>query len=306
MKLHIHTTKIHIKLKTTVIFLMDFIDTICIKHLILQPIYCCMIKNIFLFFTVICICLTACNNASTNTEQASIPAEEKRLRDAINQHPDSLVLKENLIQYFRDNSNFGQAIIVTEKLIQKDTANARWWDIKATLYFENADTINAIKAFEKAISFDAQPEYIMSLGSLYAQTKNPLALIMADGLLQAPKAKAEKQALFIKGLYYSYTGDNAKAISFFDNCLELDYTNIMAYREKGICLYNLAKYKEAIQTLEKAVALQSTYDEGYYWMGRCYEKLNQTKEAILNYQTALEIDHDYAAAKDALGRLGVR
>lgn len=280
--------------------------TLIVKHLILQPILFIMIRNIFLFFPVIFICLTACNNTSTNTEKASVVSEEKQLKDAITQYPDSFVLKENLIQYYRDNSNFEQAIMQTEKLIKKDTSNARLWDIKATLYFEKADTTNAIKAFEKAISFNAQPEYIMSLGSLYAQTKNPLALIMADGLLQAPKAKAEKQALFIKGLYYSYTGDNLKAISFFDNCLALDYTNIMAYREKGICLYNIANYKAAIQTLEKAVALQSTYDEGYYWIGRCYEKLNQPKDAILNYQTALEIDHDYAAAKDALGRLGVR
>ena len=280
--------------------------TLIVKHLILQPILFIMIRTIFLFFPVIFICLTACNNTSINTEQASVASKEKQLKDAITQYPDSLVLKENLIQYYRDSNNFGQAIIETEKLIQKDSSNARLWDIKATLYFEKADTTNAIKAFEKAISFNAQPEYIMSLGSLYAQTKNPLALIMADGLLQAPKAKAEKQALFIKGLYYSYTGDNLKAISFFDNCLALDYTNIMAYREKGICLYNIAKYKAAIQSLEKAVALQSTYDEGYYWIGRCYEKLNQPKDAILNYQTALEIDHDYAAAKDALARLGVR
>lgn len=265
-----------------------------------------MIKNILLFFIGICICLTACNNASTNTETSSIPTGEKQLRDAVTQHPDSLLLKENLIQYFRENSNFGQAIIETENALKKDTTNARLWDIKATLYFENTDTINAIKAFEKAITLNAQPEYIMSLGSLYAQTKNPLALVMADGLLQAPKAKATKQALFIKGLYYSYIGENKKAISFFDNCLALDYTNIMAYREKGICLYNMNQYKEAIQVLEKAVALQSTYDEGYYWLGQCYEKLNQPKEAIRNYQTAVEIDHDYAAAKDALKRLGIK
>lgn len=265
-----------------------------------------MIKNIFLLLTVTSIYLTACNNISTNTQQASVPTEEKQLRDAVTLYPDSFVLKENLIQYFRNNSNFGQAIIETKKLIQKDSSNARLWDIKATLYFEKADTINAIKAFEKAIAIDAQPEYIMSLGSLYAQTKNSLALVMADGLLQAPKAKAAKQALFIKGLYYNYTGDNEKAISFFNNCLALDYTNIMAYREKGICLYNVAKYKQAIQTLEKAVALQSTYDEGYYWLGRCYEKLNLPKEAVLNYQTALEIDHSYAEAKDALAKLGVQ
>ena len=44
----------------------------------------------------------------------------------------------------------------------------------------------------------------MSLGSLYAQTKNPMAITMADALLKVPKGNAEKQALFIKGLILSY------------------------------------------------------------------------------------------------------
>ena len=184
--------------------------------------------------------------------------------------------------------------------------NDRLLDIKATLHFENGDTINAIKAFEKAITINPQPEYIISLGSLYAQTKNPLALALADALLQAPKANAQKQALFIKGLYYSYTGDKIKALSFFDNCLSIDYRDILAYREKAICLYDLNRYAEALDFLKKAVAVQNTFDEGYYWMGRCYEKLNKRKEAVDSYQFALQIDPDYLEAKDALGRMGIK
>ncbi len=265
-----------------------------------------MIKNIFICLTAVCFCLCACNNAASNIDDVSIASQENLLRDSIAQFPDSLLLKENLIQYFRGNGNVGQAISETEKFIQKDTANARLWDIKATLYFENGDTANAIKAFEQAVTIDAQPEYLLSLGSLYAQTKNPMALTMADELIKVPNGRADKQALFIKGLYYSYTGDNVKAISFFDNCLSLDYMDVMAYREKAICFYNMENYREAIKSLDRAVALQSGYDEAYYWLGRCYEKLQQPKEAIMNYQTALQIDPNYAEAKAGLKRLEVK
>lgn len=246
--------------------------------------------------------IVSCSNTSNQTAK-SIPEEEKSLRDMIAAHPDSLLLKENLIQYFRDNSNFGQALEETDKAIQKDTASARLWDIKATLHFLNKDTGNATKAFEKAISIDPQPVYKISLGLIYAQTKSAKAIALADALLQDTAARAGKQAEFIKGFYYSYMGDYPKAISFFDTCLATDYTYTDAYKEKAICLYNLAKYKEAIQSLEKAVALQSTYDEAYYWLGRCYEKLNQPKDALSNYQTALQIDPDYAEAKEALAGL---
>lgn len=262
-----------------------------------------MIKNKLLFFSMLLIALSACNNTVSNSTEASIPAAEKQLRDVIAQHPDSLLLKENLIQYFSENSNYGQAIAETEKALKKDTSNARLWDIKATLHFLNSDTTNAIKALEKAITINPQPAYKISLGLTYAQIKNARAIALADQLLNDPKAKAEKQAFFIKGFYYSYLGDYQQSISFFDTCLALDYTYIDAYKEKAICLYNLSKYDEAIQSLKKATALQSTYDEGYYWLGRCYQKKHQTKEAVESYQTALQIDPDYAEAKDALNSL---
>jgi tetratricopeptide (TPR) repeat protein len=262
-------------------------------------------KNIFIALITACICCMACNNTDTTGDKA-LPEQEKQLRDAISQHPDSLLLKENLIQYFRENSNYGQAIAETEKAIRQDNSNGRLWDIKATLHFLNKDTVNAIKSFEKAIAIDPQPIYRISLGLIYAQTKNENALTVAEALLTDSLSKAGKQAEFIKGFYYSYMNDCEKAIPFFDTCLAIDYTYTDAYKEKAICLYNLGQYKVAIQSLEKAVALQSTYDEAYYWLGRCYEKLNQPKEAIMNYQAAIHIDPDYAEAKDALARLGVK
>ena len=94
-----------------------------------------------------------------------------------------------------------------------------------------------------------------------------------------------------------------KAISFFDNCLKIDYRDLLAYREKAICLFDLKQYAAALDVLQKALAVQQTFDEGYYWMGRCYEKLDKRKEAVESYEQALQIDPGYAEAKDALERL---
>lgn len=264
-----------------------------------------MMRQFFFCSCIISLLVTSCNTNEVKNDK-TIPEQEKQLRALIAQYPDSMLLKENLVQYFRENGNYGDAIEATSTFLRKDSLNDRLLDIKATLYFENGDTIRAIKAFEQAISINPQPEYIISLGSLYAQTKDTLALALADALLQTPAANAQKQALFIKGLYYSYTGDKIKAIPFFDYCLKIDYRDMLAYREKAICLFDLDRYAEALVLLEKAVAVQNTFDEGYYWMGRCYEKLDRKKEAISNYQLALQIDPDYLEAKDALGRMGIK
>src|SRR5678815_1689732 len=95
-----------------------------------------------LLYTIIAI--TGCNNNSNNEDQAVSSTPEKKLREKASKYPDSLLLKEELIQYFRDNGDYGQAIAETETALKKDPSNDRLWDIKATLHFENADTIHCL------------------------------------------------------------------------------------------------------------------------------------------------------------------
>jgi tetratricopeptide (TPR) repeat protein len=254
--------------------------------------------------------LLSCGNNKANepvtTLLNTMPAKEKELRDVIEKYPDSTLLKKTLIQYFEDNGNFDVALAELNKLCEKDSTDASLWDKKAQLYLLKDDTTKAIPAYEKAIDILPDPEYIMALGWLYAQTKNPNALALADGLLLADKAKAAKEALLIKGLYFSNTGNKAKALAAFNECLALDYTFMLAYREKAIILYDEAKYAEAAKILERATTLQNNFDDGYFWLGKCYEKLGDNKSAIENYQTAKMYNANNYDAIEALAKLGVK
>lgn len=266
-----------------------------------------MIKTI-LAYSVLLMTIISCNNQDHDKKNTEITAQqadgrEKILQDSILKFPDSLLLKEQLIQYYRDNADYSKAIATTNDALRTDSLNDRLWDIKGTLYFENEDTLSAIRSYETAAAINPQPRYIIMLGSLYAQTKNTKALMMADILLQNKIEGIEKEALFIKGLYYNFAGDKNKAMSFFDKCLNLDYTYMLAYREKGIALYDLGRYNDAITVLDKAVTLRNNFDEGYYWLGRCLEKLNKPNDAIEEYKTALMYAPDYIEAKEALTRL---
>lgn len=264
-----------------------------------------MMKQIFIPLYFIC-CFSACNNKEekSSTETAVFSVYEKEMNDAIAKFPDSLLLKEKLIQYYRDSAAYDKAITTVNKAIQTDSLNARLWEIKATLHFENEDTLNAIKSFENAVRILPLPRYIKLLGSLYAQTKNIKALHMADALLQNKNADTDNEAFFIKGLYFSCIDEKNKAITFFDKCLSLNYTFMPAYREKAIALYDLGKYDSAINVLTKAITLQNSFDEGYYWRGRCLEKLHKPTEAINEYHTALRYSPDFLEAKEAINGLG--
>ncbi len=264
-----------------------------------------IIKNAGLLIFFLSIFYFSCSEADTNTT-VTVDKErqtEKQLLSEIEKYPDSLLLTENLIEYYRNLGNYDSAISVTDKAIKKDPNIAELWDIKATLHYENSDTLGAIDAFENAINIIPLPEYVISLGSLYAQTKNIKALELADALLLADKSNAEKESYFIKGLYFTYTGNKTKAIELFDSCIRIDYTYMFAYREKAIALYDLAKYEEAIKVLTRAVTIQNNFDEGYYWLGNCFKKLNKKQEAIESYQTALMYDKNFMEARDSLKTL---
>lgn len=233
----------------------------------------------------------------------SIADKKEALRNAIKKYPDSSLFILNLIEIYRDEGNYDSAMAITDRELKKDSLNAFIWNLKATLYFENNDTLGALRSLHEAVAIYPDPDYLISLGMIYAEIRNTNSLIIADELLKSDKNKLKKNGWFIKGLYYNFKEEPAKAIPYFDKSLKIDFNFMYAYREKAIALYHLRKYKEAINVLKRAVTLQNNFDEGYYWMGKCFEKLGMTKEAIQSYENALLYDKDYVEAREALDQL---
>ena len=248
--------------------------------------------------------IISCNNSNDHPVPSTTELTPKEsLKNAIREFPDSLTLIQNLIEIYRDEGAYDSALSLTDMQIKKDSGNAYLWNMKATLLFEKEDTLNAIKSLEHAINIYPMPEYLVALGTVYAEIKNPRSLMIADGLLKVNRVKSGKEAMFVKGLFYSYTNDKKKAITYFDSSLQMDFTYMFSYREKAIALYDLGKYAEALEVLKKAVTIQNNFDEGYYWMGKCYEKLGREDDAIQSYQTALLYDKNFTEAREALDKI---
>ncbi len=255
------------------------------------------------------ICLAACNNETEKQTGKFIDADEYEvsIKKSIEQYPDSLPLRDILIDYYHNNAKDSLAMIAADEALRMDSLNAHWWDLKARLY-DQFDTVNIIKSWEKAVSLAPLPEYLTSLGYMYAHTTNARAVNIADLLLKSNKSN--KEAFLIRGIYFSKTGGKQKAIAQFDEALKASYTFMFAYREKAIALYEMGKYAEAVEVLERALSVQSNYDEAYYWIGRNYEKLNKLNEARENYQLAIkaagQANEDYPEAQDALDSVEVK
>lgn len=265
-------------------------------------------KSSNLFFAICqVLLLTACSDPEQETtpenKATETAADEKKLIGLVSKYPDSLSLRENLVMYYRNNGNYGKAIIEIDNAIQHDSLVPRLWESKAMLHYENEDTMQAISSLEKAISLVPETKYLVGLGNLYAQTANPRALQIASILFKNGQQESVLDAHYITGLYHSYKNEKEKAIGYFDKCLNLQFSYMDAYREKAIALYDLGKYEASLAVLDKALTLQNSFDEGYYYSGMCLEKLNRKEEAIQSYRNALVYDPEYAEAKEALNRL---
>lgn len=246
--------------------------------------------------------LVACHDTVKNEPKPALSITDS-LQALIAKHPDSALLKEELIQYYREQGNYKEALSLVKATAEADSMNPRWHDIEAILHFENEDTLQSIRSFEKAISIYPSPEYLIPLGTMYAQTRNSKALVVADMLENSKIAMGNKEAHFIRGLYYSYLNEKKKAIAEFDKALAVSFTFMEAYREKAIALYDLGQYAKGLEVLDKAVTLQNNFDEGHYYRGRLLEKLGRKKEALEAYRTALMYDQDYIEAREAFERL---
>lgn len=256
------------------------------------------------FFFIALFFLFSCDHKDLkSTPIAESKNPEESIFKQIDKYPDSLLLKENLIQMYRENEDYNNAIKTINDFLKKDSINGRLWNMKAVLHFENGDTLKSIESFEKELNYLSSATDSISLATLYAETKNPKAIEITTQLKKTYLSKYDKETEFINGLYNYYNNNFINAVVHYEKCIGIDYTFMEAYREKAICLISQNKIKEAIATLNKAVILKNNFDEGYYYLGICYEKIKNVELAKQSYGKALFYSPDYIEAKQALEKL---
>lgn len=127
-----------------------------------------------------------------------------------------------------------------------------------------------------------------------------------QAILQAQeglKLDAKNQAaLVILGNAYRQKGDTASAIKYYKQVVELGKDNSSAfldprleavYYELGKIYDEQGKFKEAIQSLESALAIDRTDADALYTLGKVYQDQNDHKNAIKQFEQALRFDPTY-------------
>src|SRR3954471_16015610 len=107
-------------------------------------------RMLLLLFLVLPL-LSCNNNGEESTNEKAVSEEDSLIAD-VQAHPDSLLPRESLIEFYREEGNYDKALQETNKVLSRDSMNDRFFYIRGTLQFENADTAKAIQSFEKAVA----------------------------------------------------------------------------------------------------------------------------------------------------------
>jgi tetratricopeptide (TPR) repeat protein len=101
--------------------------------------------------------------------------------------------------------------------------------------------------------------------------------------------------------------DYARTVADAAASIAIDQQSPVAYLNLGAGLVGLRRYEEALMALEKAIELgiSDRSHLAYYNRAIAREQLGDTRGAYYDYKKALELDPDFAPAKDQLSRFRV-
>src|SRR5205823_6335625 len=86
--------------------------------------------------------------------------------------------------------------------------------------------------------------------------------------------------------------------------IRLQPTEVFLNSNKGIFLYELRRYEEALATFELVTRLDPSFADAHYDKGRTLSALNRYEEALIAYEQAMKLDPKYTQGyNDAFQRL---
>ena len=267
--------------------------------------YFCAMKN-WMPLLILFAFVFSCKQKEEKT--AEVSSEQKQvinqLQQQVQKNPDSASLRMRLVNTLDSLKMYPQALQQTDSLIKRDSLNNGLWFTKAQLLESNKDTAGAIRSYETALKIYPSVEAQLSLANLFAESKNPKALLICQNVRRMGLGReTDASSDFVAGVYNARTKNDQLAITLFDRAIANNYTLMEAYMEKGFIYYDNKKYSDALKVFQTAITVNQMYADAYYWRAKCEEALGNKDEAIADYKRSLGLDKGLKEAEEALKRL---
>lgn len=162
---------------------------------------------------------------------------------------------------------------------------------------------NAKSSYEEAIRRNpTSPSLRLALARLEVQNQNTKAA--KEYIAQALDLKSNYiDAIFLLSQIEVSEGNVREAITSVESASVLAPNDATVFLQLGFLYYNTKEYQKAIQALERAVGLESSYANARYFLGLSYDKVGRVADAITQFQRIEATNGDNQEVKFILSNL---
>ena len=129
----------------------------------------------------------------------------------------------------------------------------------------------------------------------------------SQALEQMALAVRDRAATFVnRGILYSRLHEPRLAMADYDRGISMEPNLGEAYVDRGTALIELSRFDEAVEDINKGIALGSSRLEiAYYDLGMAEDGLGNVRAAYFAYKKATEIEPGFTLASSQLSRFKV-
>jgi len=212
--------------------------------------------------------------------------------------PNSAVAQYSVGGLYMRQGNYPEAEIHMKLAIEDDPGNYKAWYNIGALYLREGKPKEALDALNKCLDINDFTKAHFSRALLYQGTGRPgLALTDAQRVLDTQPQNA--RAWYIKGDCTEQTGNLPEALDCFNKAIENEDSEPLFYIRRGLIYAKTNQSQPALNDLEKAVALNPSNGEAYYYRGIVKYRSGQNPCKDFHYA----LNHGYKDAQAAIENL---
>ena len=196
-------------------------------------------------------------------------------------------------KYYSNLGNPRRAIEYCEKALELEEEENFLHNFIADEYVNLEDPFNALKHYKLALQFDPQDEYSLeNVMYCYNQlNRSEEAIEFLNDYLD--KYAFSETAWYEYGQFYFNRKNYEEAIKGFDYLLAINSESIGVYANKAACYEAMGEWQKAISIYEEMLDLEYTKSFTYYKIGLCYKENKQPVLALNSFQKSLRDDPQF-------------
>ncbi|HEY9744650.1 MAG TPA: tetratricopeptide repeat protein [Oculatellaceae cyanobacterium] len=186
-----------------------------------------------------------------------------------------------------------EAIKQYQEVVRLDKKSVQAFYNLGLLYDKQGQSDLAIKTMHEAVNLAPENPLInYDLGVLYAKCNNYEQSALYSGKATQGAGQNFAEAFNNYGYALAQLGRYQEALQAIERSLALKPDSAPALDSKGFALHGLGRYQEALQAYQQALKQDPSIGEIYEHIGYTYEKLQAYDKAIKAFETYLQLTPD--------------